>query len=182
MKGFLDLCTTNPVVENYILSSAKLQNSHNWATNISTGKKDENGKTIKMDIYAIKGSEESESIHQFLSDNTKVEFGRWDFKSETFGERGVIGTSHQKAKEWSSYCVKSFLTKNNWFDYLLAFDHNHPAGTLIPSPSDKSFIKSIEQENPNVLFRIYPKGYNGYIYFISSGVTATPVIIQSKKL
>ncbi len=30
MKGFLDLCTTNPVVENYILSSAKLQTSHNW--------------------------------------------------------------------------------------------------------------------------------------------------------
>ncbi len=31
------LCETNPVVENYILCSAKLQTSHNWAIDALTG-------------------------------------------------------------------------------------------------------------------------------------------------
>jgi RHS repeat-associated protein len=154
----------------------------NRATNISTGKKDENGKPINIDAYAIKGSKEGESIHQFLSKNTNVEYGRWDFKS-SLGEINVIGTSHQKTEEGSGPYIKSFLSKNNWFGYLQTQDHNHPSGD--PSPSgfgksdvngDKFFIQSIEQANPEVNFRIYTK--KGYNYYNSLGPTLKPVTVR----
>ena len=48
-------------------------------------------------MYTIKGSKEGESIHQFLSKNTNIEYGRWVFKSSL--GINVIGTSHQKTEE-----------------------------------------------------------------------------------
>jgi len=143
------------------------------ATNIPG--KDDKGNPVKMDFYAIKGSKEGKEIHQFLSDNTiatkKVEYSRWDFKSDAFGELNVIGTSHQEYKDASGKYVKSFLDKNNWFGYLQTQDHNHPGGTHTPSEGDIGFIKSIERANPNVDFRIYPKGLGGYLHYNSSGPT-----------
>ena len=146
-------------------------------SNIETGKKDENGKPINLSIYGIKGSKEGESIHQFLSDNTNVEYGRWDCKSN-LGEINVIGTSHQQAEENSGLYVKNFLSQNNWFGYLQTQDHNHPSGNNMPSGMDEKgniqkngdipFIKSIEQKNPNVIFRVYGKG-KGYRYYNSQG-------------
>jgi len=155
----------------------------NRATNIQTGKKDENGKPIKIDAYAIRGSKEGESIHQFLSDNTNVEYGRRDFKS-SLGEINVIGTSHQEGTEGSAPYVKNFLAKNNWFGYLQTFDHNHPNGD--PSPSgkyrnnetgDTDFVRRIENSNSNTEFRIYTKG-KGYSYYCGFGPTSKPFTVS----
>ena len=142
------------------------------------------GKSIKLDAYSIKGSENGESIHKFLSDNTNVEFGRWDFSSGV----NVIGTSHEKGRDGSARFMKEYLSNNNWFGFLETFDHNHPGGTNAPSGTwhpknkdqgDTDFVKSIEKVNPNVNFRIYTRG-KGYSYYNSSGPSLPPIIINSK--
>jgi RHS repeat-associated protein len=142
------------------------------------------GKPVNIDIYAIKGSKEGESIHQFFSKNTKVEFGRWDFKSGM----NLIGTSHKTREEGSAAVIKDFLSLyKNAFKNVNMYDHNHPAGTTYPSglrPGDKdgdvSFIKSIEDANPNATFRIYTKD-KGYFYYNSFGPSAAPCGVEAQR-
>lgn len=144
---------------------------------------DPDGKPITIDAYAIKGSKNGESIHQFLSDNTDVEYARWDFSSGL----NVIGTSHDTGREVSAGFMKKYLSNNNWFGFLRTFDHNHPDGSNVPSGTwrnkkdesgDTDFVKSIEAANPNVISRIYTKE-NGYSYYNGYGPCSPPVIIKS---
>ena len=53
MKGFFDLCTTNLVVENYILSSAKLQTSHNRFDRITYVEQDLGRKTLYQRVAVL---------------------------------------------------------------------------------------------------------------------------------
>ncbi len=150
-------------------------------TNQLTGKKDKEG-PINTDIYLIKGSEEGEKIHQFLSNNTKVEFGRWDLNIFKDGANiNIIGTGHRKDAEKSSFYVREGLIKLNMLHLVNVHDHNHPRGNPRPSGTndgdisgDAIFIKKIEDINPFTIFRIYTKD-KGYFYYDSFGLTTTPI-------
>ncbi|MDD2344762.1 MAG: JAB-like toxin 1 domain-containing protein [Bacteroidales bacterium] len=141
-----------------------------------------------IDIYAVNNSNDGEKLHQFFTENTNVEFARFDIKQGD-NEINIIGTSHDAGADYSSPDIKNYLTKNGGLGSLLNFDHNHPNDYAMPSGfgkndknGDKFFIESIEKVNSNTNFRINTKSKpNEYQYYNNLGPILKPATVIQKK-
>ncbi|MDY0216949.1 MAG: RHS repeat-associated core domain-containing protein [Bacteroidales bacterium] len=139
------------------------------------------------DIYAVNNSNDGEKLHQFFTENTNVEFARFDLKNSG-KEINTISTSHDVGSDYSSGDILKYLKNIGGLSSVDNFDHNHPNDNPTPSGfrkgdkrGDRFFIESIEKANPNANFRINIKSKPGeYQYYNSLGPILKPVSISQK--
>jgi hypothetical protein len=136
-----------------------------------TAEKDATGKTTKTS-FTVEGSEKAEIIHEFVSENTNVEFSNVD-AVKNGQEKSVISTIHSP-KSVDALTDATNLIKSGF--EVTQITHSHPAkGSPIPSgyasgqidDNDKRGVTYMNTHYPSnlITWRVYGVKTKQYIYY-----------------
>jgi hypothetical protein len=126
------------------------------------------------DYFKVSSDKVAEKIYEFVSENTKVEWGRTEV-SDSKKTENIISTSHKASEESVVPLLASELLGKGY--NVTELTHSHPQGGL-PSgyvsghldSGDKNFVNYVNQYYPNntTVHRVYDVQQKRYIYYNNS--------------
>ena len=118
--------------------------------NLFSEKLPDNNGTVNINIMTLDGH--TSDLHEFLSQNTNVEWSSIQYVDDNNTLKTQIGTSHLDGMDYSmSYIVDMITTENG---SVMTAMHNHPNKSTIVSNGDVKVANMIIQNHPFAEFYI----------------------------
>ena len=124
-------------------------------SNKITGTITPHGKEYSYDAYVLNNNDQAQSLFEFVSDHSDVEWGLSSLAYRQYSEGNILTTTHLYAEEYGGYEIfKRFAKLPIEEVRYLMYQHSHTNGSL-PSNADFNLSLEIKKVFPAAEFRIY---------------------------